>query len=153
LSFWLMKSEPETFGIEDLRASRGRRTCWDGVRNFQARNFMREMRIGDAVFFYHSNCAEPGIAGIAMVVKEAYPDHTAFDPHDKHYDPKSKRDRPTWYMVDIELERELTRVITLAELRQHAGGALEGLLLLRRGNRLSVTPVDPKHWKFILALE
>jgi predicted RNA-binding protein with PUA-like domain len=153
LSFWLMKSEPDVFGIEDLRASRGKRTCWDGVRNYQARNFMREMRLGDRVFFYHSNCAEPAIAGIARVVKEAYPDHTAFDPRDDHYDPKSDRDRPTWFMVDIELERQLARMITLSELKPHVGAALEGLLLLRRGNRLSVIPVDEKHWKFILALE
>jgi predicted RNA-binding protein with PUA-like domain len=154
MSYWLVKSEPDVFGLDDLRASPGRKTCWDGVRNYQARNFMRdEMKIGDCVFFYHSNCAEPGIVGIARVASAAYPDHTAFDPNDKHYDPKSTRETPTWYMVDLRFERKLKRPITLAELKQHAGDALEGLLLLRRGNRLSITPVSEQHWNLILTLE
>jgi predicted RNA-binding protein with PUA-like domain len=148
-----MKSEPEVFGIADLRASRGLQTCWDGVRNYQARNFMREMKVGDGVLFYHSNCQEPGVVGIARVAKEAYPDHTAFDSKDDHYDPKSQRDRPTWFMVDIKFERQFARLISLNELRQHADDALDGLQLLRRGNRLSVLPVTKKHWNFILALE
>jgi len=112
-----------------------------------------EMKIGDCVFFYHSNCAEPGIVGIARVASAAYPDHTAFDPNDKHYDPKSTRETPTWYMVDLRFERKLKRPITLAELKRHAGDALEGLLLLRRGNRLSITPVSEQHWNLILTLE
>lgn len=154
MKHWLVKSEPEVFSIDDLRREPKRRTCWDGVRNYQARNFMRDgMKLGDPVFFYHSNCAEPGIVGIAKVVKEAYPDHTAFDPEDKHYDPKSAPDKPRWYMVDIGFERKLERTITLAELRVHAASKLEGFALLKRGNRLSVLPVDSKHWRFILSLE
>jgi predicted RNA-binding protein with PUA-like domain len=148
MSYWLIKSEPDTFSIDDLRASPGRKTCWDGVRNYQARNFMRDrFQIGDHVFFYHSNCAEPGIVGIARVVS------AAFDPDDKHYDPKSKRDNPTWYMVDVRFQRKLKRTITLTELKQYAANELEGLLLLRRGNRLSITPVGEEHWNFILSLE
>jgi len=154
MSYWLIKSEPDAFSIDDLRASPGRKTCWDGVRNYQARNFMRDrFQIGDRAFFYHSNCAEPGIVGIARVVSAAYPDHTAFDPDDKHYDPKSKRDNPTWYMVDIRFERKLKRTITLTELKRYATNELEGMLLLRRGNRLSITPVGEEHWNFVLSLE
>jgi predicted RNA-binding protein with PUA-like domain len=148
-----MKSEPDVFGIDDLRAARGKRTCWDGVRNYQARNFMRKMKVGDRIFFYHSNCAEPGIVGIAKVAKEAYADQTAFDPKDAHFDPKSNRERPTWFMVDVLFERNLSRTITLLELRSQAQSALDGLLLLRRGNRLSVMPVAEEHWHFILSLE
>ncbi len=151
---WLIKSEPGEFSIEDLRASPGRRTAWDGVRNYQARNFMRdEMRRGDLAFFYHSNCAEPGIVGIVEVVREAYADATALDPADKRYDPKSSPENPRWYMVDFKHRRKLKRVIGLAELKTHADGALRGLKLLQRGNRLSVLPVSEAHWKFILSLE
>jgi len=153
VSFWLMKSEPDVFGIDNLRTARGKRTCWDGVRNYQARNFMRKMEVGDRIFFYHSNCAEPGIVGLAKVVKEAYADHTAFDPQDAHFDPKSNRQQPTWFMVDVQFERKLSRTITLSELRSQAQSALDGLLLLRRGNRLSVIPIAEKHWHYILALE
>jgi predicted RNA-binding protein with PUA-like domain len=154
MSFWLMKSEPEVFSIDDLSARRGMTTCWDGVRNYQARNFMRGgMRIGDRAFFYHSNCPEPAIVGIVEVVRAAYADHTAFDRRDPHYDAKSDREHPTWYMVDVKLERKLARPITLDALKTHAAGALAGFLLLRRGNRLSVIPVAAEHWKFILALE
>ncbi len=154
MRYWLVKSEPEVFGIDDLAAAPRRTTHWDGVRNYQARNFMRdEMKRGDRVFFYHSNSAEPGIAGIAKVVKEASPDPTAFDPDDPHYDPKSDRNDPRWYVVDLKLERKLARVIPLAELKTHAEGALSGLLLLRKGNRLSVLPVSEAHWQFILGLE
>jgi predicted RNA-binding protein with PUA-like domain len=154
MSCWLVKSEPGVFGIDALRASPGRKTSWDGVRNYQARNFMRDdMKVDDRVFFYHSNCPEPGIVGIARVASAAYPDPTAFDPKDKHYDPKSKRDAPTWYLVDLRFERKLKRTITLSELKRHAGDALEGLMLLRRGNRLSITPVSEQHWNFILTLE
>ena len=154
MNHWLMKSEPDVFSIDDLRASPGRRTYWDGVRNYQARNFMRDqMKRGDLVFFYHSNCAEPGISGIATVSREGYPDHTAFDPRDKHYDPKSDPDNPRWYMVDIKYKRKLKRVIPLSELREFADGQLKNLALLRRGNRLSITPVGAKEWKFVLSLE
>lgn len=154
MAYWLMKSEPSTFGIDDLAASPRKTTHWDGVRNFQARNFMRdEMRRGDLAFFYHSNCAEPAIVGIVKVAKTGYPDFTAFDPADKHYDPDSDPAKPRWYMVDVQLQRKLKRPITLATLREHADRALKGLALLRRGNRLSITPVSAAHWKFILALE
>lgn len=154
MKHWLIKSEPETFSIDDLKGAPGRRTCWDGVRNFQARNFMRdEMKLGDLIFFYHSNCPEPGIAGIAKVVKEGYPDHTAFDPNDDHYDPKSDPEQPTWYMVDVQLQRKTKRLIPLAELRKYSDGALSDFALLRRGNRLSVLPVSVEHWHFILGIE
>ena len=153
MSFWLLKSEPEVFSIDDLRSSPSKTTCWDGVRNYQARNFLRAMQVGDRAFFYHSNCAEPGIVGIVSVVREAYPDPTAFDRRDPHYDPKSDRRHPTWYMVDVTLERKLERSISLTELKARANGALAGLLLLRRGNRLSVLPVDEHHWNRIAALE
>jgi predicted RNA-binding protein with PUA-like domain len=153
MAYWLMKSEPETFSIDDLAASPRKTTHWDGVRNFQARNFMRdEMRRGDLAFFYHSNCAEPGIVGVVKVVKTAYPDFTALDPTDKHYDPDSDPAKPRWYMVDVQFQRKLRRPITLATLREHADRGLKGLALLRRGNRLSITPVSAAHWKFILAL-
>jgi len=154
MKYWLMKSEPDVFGIDDLARSPRKTTHWDGVRNFQARSFMRDqMRVGDLAFFYHSNCEEPAIAGIAKVVKQGYPDHTAFDASDKHYDPDSDRAAPRWYMVDVRFERKLRAPITLATLRQHADGALKGLALLKRGNRLSITPVSAAHWKFILSLE
>ena len=154
MNHWLMKSEPNEFSIDDLRTAPGRKTYWDGVRNYQARNFMRDrMKRGDLVFFYHSNCAEPGIAGIAKVSGEAYPDHTAFDPEDKHYDPKSDPDNPRWYMVDISYKRKLKRVIPLSELREYSDRQLKNLPLLRRGNRLSITPVSTKEWDFILSLE
>ena len=153
MSFWLLKSEPEVFSIDDLRSSPRKTTCWDGVRNYQARNFLRAMQVGDRAFFYHSNCAEPGIVGIVAIVREAYADSTAFDRRDPHYDPKSDRRHPTWYMVDVKLVRKLERSISLTELKARANSALAGLLLLRRGNRLSVLPVDEHHWNRIAALE
>ncbi len=154
MNHWLMKSEPNDFSIDDLRTAPGRTTYWDGVRNYQARNFMRDqMKRGDLVFYYHSNCAEPGIVGIAKVVREAYPDHTAFDTGDKHYDPKSDPDKPRWHMVDIQYKRKLKRVIHLSELREYGDQQLKNLALLRRGNRLSITPVGTKEWEFILGLE
>jgi predicted RNA-binding protein with PUA-like domain len=154
MKHWLMKSEPETFGIDHLAANPRKTTHWDGVRNFQARNFMRdEMQIGDLAFFYHSNCAEPAITGVVKVVKPGYVDHTAFDRNDKHYDADSDPQNPRWYMVDVRLQRKLARPITLAALREHSNGALKGLALLQRGNRLSITPVSATHWKFILQLE
>lgn len=153
MAYWLMKSEPDVFGIDDLAKSPGKTTCWDGVRNYRARNFMRdEMRRGDLAFFYHSNCEEPGIVGIVKIVKDGYPDHTAFDVDDPHYDADSDRRSPRWYMVDVKLERKFRRTITLATLREHEQSALKGLALLKRGNRLSVTPVSAAHWKFIVDL-
>ncbi len=154
MNYWLMKSEPETFGIDDLARAPRKTTHWDGVRNYQARNFMRDgMQRGDCAFFYHSNCPEPGIAGIVKIVKAGYPDHTAFDKRDAHYDPQSDPDNPRWYMVDVRLERKLGRIITLEELKKHSNGALAGLIVLKRGNRLSITPVSAEHWRFIVDLE
>jgi predicted RNA-binding protein with PUA-like domain len=152
MAYWLMKSEPEAFSIDDLAAVPDRTTHWDGVRNYQARNMMRdEMQPGDQVLFYHSNTEPPGVVGIAEVVRGGYPDHTAFDPRDKHYDPKSDPDNPRWYMVDVRLVRRFARTITLAELKQHPG--LAELALVRRGNRLSVMPVSAEQWRCILTME
>lgn len=153
MQYWLMKSEPSVFGIEDLAAQPKATDHWDGVRNYQARNFMRDdMRKGDKVLFYHSNCKPPGIVGICRIAREAYPDHTAFDPESDYYDPKSDPDNPRWFMVDIQLERRLERIISLDELKRHAD-ALDGMPLLRKGNRLSIMPVAPEHWAYILGLE
>jgi len=150
---WLIKSEPEVFGIDHLAQRPAQTEPWDGVRNYQARNFMREqMKLGERIFFYHSNCKEPGIVAIAEVAREAYPDHSAFDPESNYYDPKSTPDKPRWYMVDVRLVRRLKRTITLQELKQHAE-ALPALLLLQKGNRLSVMPVSEEDWEYILALE
>jgi predicted RNA-binding protein with PUA-like domain len=147
---WLMKSEPGSFSIDDLK--RKRREPWDGVRNYQARNFMRDgMRPGDRVFFYHSNCAVPGIVGIAEVATDAYPDPTQFDPQSKYFDPGSTRGKPRWMLVDVKFVRKLKRTISLDELKQHA--ALADMALLHKGNRLSVMPVDHAHWQYILGLE
>ena len=154
MQYWLMKSEPEEFGIEDLEAAPRRTEPWDGVRNYQARNFMRDdMKKGDLAFLYHSNCAEPGIAGIMKISREAYADHTAFDPGDKHFDPKSDPGDPRWFMVDVTFKRRLKRIITLKELKLHAEKELAGFRLLQRGNRLSIMPVEKKCWDFILSLE
>ncbi len=140
--YWLVKSEPDVFSIDDLAKSKNKTTHWDGVRNYQARNTLRDqMKKGDRVLFYHSNATPPAIVGIARVVKEGYPDHTAFDPTNDHYDPKSKKDAPTWYMVDIQLERKFAQPLTLPELK--AEKRLEGMELVRRGSRLSVQPVSP----------
>jgi predicted RNA-binding protein with PUA-like domain len=154
MNHWLLKSEPGAFSIDDLASRPKRTTAWDGVRNYQARNMLRDsIKKGDSAFFYHSSCDVPGIAGIVSVVKSGYPDITAFDPKHHHYDPESRADEPRWYVIDVKLIRKFTRVITLDELRKHAGGALSELLVLRRGNRLSVMPVTNKDWDFILALE
>ena len=150
MTHWLMKSEPEEFSIDDL-AARGREP-WTGVRNYQARNFMRDaMRVGDGVFFYHSNCAVPGIVGTARVASAAYADPTQFDPLSDYFDPKSSPEAPRWQMVDVAFERKLPRTISLDELRRHAA-ALGDFPLLARGNRLSVLPVTCAQWDSILAL-
>lgn len=150
MRYWLMKSEPAEFSIDDLVAAPGQTTNWFGVRNYQARNYMRdEMKLGDPVLFYHSSCPEPGVAGIAEVCKLAYPDETQFDPASDYYDPKSTRDNPRWVHVDVKLVRK-TRLVGLAELRNHK--ALAGMVILKRGNRLSITPVTPAEWKVVLAL-
>jgi predicted RNA-binding protein with PUA-like domain len=145
--YWLMKSEPDVFGIDDLANRPGRTEPWTGVRNYQARNFMRdEMQVGDLAFFYHSSCPEPGIAGVVRISRAAYPDATQFDPDSEYYDPKASPDNPRWFHVDVKLVRK-TRLIGLPELRSHP--ALEGLQILRRGNRLSITPVSASDWALI----
>ncbi len=150
MNYWLVKSEPDAFSIDDLK--RKKREPWDGVRNYQARNFMRDdMRKGDPVFFYHSNCKDIGIVGIAEVASEAYPDPTQFDPDDAHYDPKSKSDDPRWMLVDLKFRRKLKRTISLDELKSCP--ELGDMALTRKGNRLSVMPVSDSEWKFILTLE
>jgi predicted RNA-binding protein with PUA-like domain len=152
MGYWLMKSEPSTFGIDDLASKRGQTEHWDGVRNYQARNFMRdEMHVGDQVFFYHSNCEEPGIVGIAEVAREAYPDFTALDPKSKYYDPKSTEEKPRWFMVDVRFIRKFTQGIPLRQLRENP--LLKDMLLLQKGSRLSITPVTAREWKAILAME
>ena len=152
MNYWLMKSEPNEFGIDDLFNKTDLTEHWDGVRNYQARNMMRDaMKLGDQVFFYHSNCDEPGIVGIMEVAREGYPDFLAFDPNDKHLDPKSSPDNPRWFMVDVKYVKKLSRTITLKELKQHP--QVEELALVRRGNRLSIMPVSKQQWDFILSLE
>lgn len=150
LRYWLMKSEPSEFGVDDLAARFHQTVPWFGVRNYQARNFMRDgMAPGDQAFFYHSSCAEPGIAGIVEVCRRAYPDETQFDPASPYFDPKATPSDPRWVNVDVKLLRR-TRLVSLGELRRHP--ELAGLRVLQRGNRLSITPVDPRHWDFILRL-
>ncbi|MEK7436490.1 MAG: EVE domain-containing protein [Pseudomonadota bacterium] len=147
MRYWLMKSEPEEFSIDDLARAPRRGSAWFGVRNYQARNFMRDqMQIGDQFLFYHSSCPEPGIAGLAEVCTAAYPDATQFDPESKYYDAKATRENPRWVNVDVRFIKK-TRLLGLTELREHK--ALAGMRLLARGNRLSITPVDPGEWKFI----
>ena len=154
MNYWLMKSEPDSFSIDALAAAPERTSRWDGVRNFQARNYLRdEMKKGDLAFFYHSSTAVPGIAGIVKVVRAGYPDPTAFEKGHEHYDADSDRANPRWYMVDVKLKKKLKRIVTLDELRAHAGGKLKDMMLLKRGNRLSITPVTKTEWDFIVALE
>ncbi len=148
---WLVKSEPDCFSIDDLAAAKGQTTFWDGVRNYQARNMLRDfMKVGDQVLFYHSNAKPPGVAGVVEVVREGYPDTTAFDSKHEHYDPKSRREEPTWYMVDLRLVERFKREISLPELRQLS--QLSGMLLLQRGSRLSVQPVSPGQFDLIVHL-
>ena len=154
MHYWLMKTEPTTFGVEQLAAAPRHTTGWDGVRNYQARNMLRDqMKKGDQAFLYYSSTEVPGIVAIMEVVREGYPDPTAFDRKHAHYDPASTRENPRWFMVDVQLKRRLARTIRLEELRAHAGKELRSMVLLRPGNRLSITPVESTHWKFILSLE
>ena len=149
-----MKTEPNAFSIEDLAKAPRSTTAWDGVRNFQARNLLRDlMKKGDLAFLYYSSTDVPGIVGVMEITKEGYPDPTAFDRKHHHYDAESDPQAPRWFMVDVKLKERLKRVITLEELRRHATKELEGMLLLRPGNRLSVSPVEAAHWKFIRSLE
>lgn len=146
--FWLMKSEPSVFSIDDLKNAENQTTFWDGVRNYKARNYLRdEIKVGDGVLYYHSNTDVIGIYGIAEVVKEGYPDHTAFDPNDPHFDSKSKKDNPTWYMVDIKFVKKFDEPITLSQLKDTPG--LENMKVVQRGMRLSVQPVTEEEWGII----
>lgn len=152
MNFWLMKSEPGEFSIDDLRKRPRRTEPWDGVRNYQARNMLRDgMCKGDLAFFYHSSCEQPGIVGIIEIASGGYPDPTAFDPRNHHFDPDSNPSEPRWFLVDVRFKREFARTITLPELRQYKG--LGNMPLLRRGNRLSVMPVSRKEWDLILKME
>lgn len=149
-SYWLMKSEPGECSVDDALSATNATVPWVGVRNYQARNFMRDaMRVGDGVLFYHSSCAEPGIVGIAQVASTPYPDPTQFDRQSPYYDAKTKPDEPRWLLVDVQVTHK-TRNLSLPELRSHE--ALEDLVVLRKGNRLSITPVEPKHWRLICKL-
>ncbi len=148
MNYWLMKSEPDTFGIDDLAARPEQTEPWDGVRNYQARNMMRDaMRLGDRVLFYHSNCKPPGIVGTMEVVREGYPDDTAWDPQHKYFDPKSSPDKPRWYRVDVRLLERFPRLVSLDELRSRP--ELAEMRILQRGNRLSITPVSAEEWQII----
>lgn len=150
MRYWLMKSEPEEFSIDAL--AKKKKEPWNGVRNYQARNFMRDdMKVGDGVLFYHSNCEVPGVVGLAEIVSDAYPDPTQFDPKSDYYDAGSKREEPRWLLVEVGYKRKLKRTITLAELKEKP--ALEDFALVKKGNRLSVMPVSKKEWDLILALE
>lgn len=151
IKYWLMKSEPNVFSIDDLAKSKNQTTYWDGVRNYQARNFLRdEIKIGDKVIFYHSNSEPPGAAGICEVVKEGYPDFTAFDPENSHYDPKSKKESPTWFMVDIKLIKKFSHFVSIDEMRENK--KLQGMKLLQRGNRLSVIPLTKQEFDEIIKM-
>jgi predicted RNA-binding protein with PUA-like domain len=153
VKYWLFKTEPDSFSVDDLAGARGATTAWDGVRNYQVRNMIRDqMRVGDRGFFYHSSCEVPGIYGIVRVVHAAYPERAALDPGHRYYDPGSDPADPRWYSVDVKLERRIDPPITLERLRKHAQDALEDMLILRRGNRLSITPVSSKDWRFVLSL-
>jgi len=149
--YWLMKSEPDAYSIDDLANDKNKTTCWDGVRNYQARNLMRdEMKKGDLVLYYHSNAKPPGVAGVAKVVQESYPDHTQFDKESKYFDPKATLEVPRWFMVDIQLVKKFKTFLPLDELKTFKG--LEGMVLLQKGSRLSVQPVTRKQYETILKL-
>jgi len=148
MNYWLFKSEPDAFSIDDLKAMKGKKDHWDGIRNYQARNLMRdEIKKGDLGFFYHSSCKVPGIVGVVEVVKEAYPDHTAWDAESSYYDPKSSEDNPRWVMVDVKFRQKYDEVISLEYLRTL--DELDGMVLLKKGSRLSIQPVTESHWELI----
>ena len=148
MHYWLFKSEPSTFSIDDLAKRTKQTEHWDGVRNYQVRNMLRDdIKVGDLVFFYHSNCDVPGIVGIAKVVKAGYPDFTAWDPESPYYDPKSTREHPRWFMVDVQFVKKLPQIITLSDIKRHP--VLQDMLVARRGNRLSITPVTEEEWRVI----
>ena len=149
MAYWLMKSEPDAYSIDDLE--RDGRDMWDGIRNYQARNMMRDdMRVGDEVLFYHSSCKVPAVVGTARVASEPYPDPTQFDPESKYYDPKSSKDDPRWVLVDVEFVRKFDEPVTLTQIKQQK--ELDDMILTRRGNRLSIMPVEASHWDVIMAM-
>lgn len=151
MNYWLMKSEPDSYSIDHLAKKPKQTDRWEGVRNFQVRNMLRDqIKPGDLAFFYHSSCKIPGIAGVMEVVSAGYPDPTALNPESHYYDPKSTADAPRWFMVDVRLLKKFPQVIPLTELRQHP--QLSGMLLLKKGSRLSITPVTPQQWQFIASL-
>jgi predicted RNA-binding protein with PUA-like domain len=151
MRYWLMKSEPETYSIDHLAKCKKQTDRWEGVRNYQARNMLRDdMEIGDQAFFYHSSCAEPGIVGIVKIVRAGYPDATQFDPESKYYDPKSTQEKPIWYTVDVQLVKKCNSLISLTAIKQNP--LLETMQLVKRGNRLSVMPVSPAEWQTILGM-
>jgi len=149
--YWLMKSEPDVYSLDDLRMDEGQTTYWEGVRNYQARNMMRDdMKVGDGVLYYHSNAKPPGVAGVAEIVREGYPDFTSWDPEDHHFDPKSSEENPRWFMVDLRFVEQFADLVSLSELKEEAG--LDGLGVTRKGNRLSVQPVSLEHFEHIVAM-
>ena len=150
-SHWLFKSEPGSFSIDDLADSPEQTTCWEGVRNYQARNFLRdEVKVGDGVLFYHSNAKPMGVVGVCEVVRAAYPDDTARDPESKYFDPKATPDNPRWYMVDVKLKKKFADMVTLAQLKETPG--LEGMMVCQKGSRLSIQPVTADEWRIVLRL-
>lgn len=152
MNYWLFKTEPDSFGIMDLARAPQQTTAWEGVRNYQARNFMRdEMKVGDLGFFYHSSCKQPGIIGIVEVVSEAYPDATAYDPQSQYFDPKSTREKPRWFLVDVQLKKIFPQLLPLSQLKEHKD--LNEMVVLRKGNRLSITPISVKEWQTIINLQ
>jgi predicted RNA-binding protein with PUA-like domain len=151
MNYWLMKSEPTCFSLHDLEHAPGGVSAWDGVRNFQARNLLRdEIKVGDGVLFYHSSCSEPAIVGVAEVVRSGYPDHTAQDPRSDHYDPRTSPENPIWYMVDVKFRARLPRPLTRNDLRSHP--VLDNMMVLQRGARLSVQPVTAEQWRAVLVV-
>ena len=151
MAYWLFKTEPDAFSIDDLKNAHEQSTFWEGVRNYQARNFIRDdMSVGDLALFYHSNCDEPGIVGIMEIVRSAYPDHTAFDSDEKYFDPKSGRDHPRWFMVDVRFKKKFRRGVLLKDIR--AQKKLQKMRLIQRGNRLSILPVAKTEWNHILRM-
>ncbi|ALT00118.1 EVE domain-containing protein [Lacimicrobium alkaliphilum] len=151
MAYWLFKTEPQAFSIEDLALRPEQTEPWDGIRNYQARNLLRDqVQTGDQLFIYHSSCPEPGIAGIARVVRGAYPDHTQFDPESPYYDPKSSEENPRWLMVDVQLADVFAEIVSLKQIK--ANPALEEMMLVRKGNRLSIQPVTPEHGQILLAM-
>ncbi len=150
MQYWLMKSEPNVYSVDDLAAEPGRTAFWEGVRNYQARNFLRSMRKGDLAFFYHSNCAQPAGVGVVEIARESYPDATAFDADSAYYDPKSDPEKPRWFVVDVKLKKKLEQAVTLKALKTQS--ALGTMRLLQRGNRLSVMPVTRKEWHHIVKM-